>query len=300
MSTFPDNETIYKLALELNTEPAFLEKDWHVSHIIRLLAQAENETFEPIFCGGTSLLKGYQLINRFSEDVDFRILAKRKETTQKDRRAYRIALLESINDLPELEVIDESLLKGDKSRFFSVMIRYPKRFGDHMSIRPEVKLEGTFVQDVLPNSERRTITPLIGRYIEVDCTCSLQCLSLLEKAADKLSALIWRVLSRDRDIETDDVTIIRHLCDLHYLITALPEHLGSIRATAKMRYRLDHKRGDNVPEEFKEAYQATCDLLREDPLYKDEYEHYVMSMCFGKDKPPDFGEALSSVTRLLE
>lgn len=72
MSTFPKKDTIFKLATELNTEPAFLEKDWHVSNVLKALSELENEHLEPIFCGGTSLLKGYKIINRFSEDVDLK------------------------------------------------------------------------------------------------------------------------------------------------------------------------------------------------------------------------------------
>ena len=58
MSVFPDNDTIEQISIELNIDSVFLEKDWHVSNVIKALAEFENERFEPIFCGGTRLLKG--------------------------------------------------------------------------------------------------------------------------------------------------------------------------------------------------------------------------------------------------
>ena len=58
MSVFPDNDTIEQISIELNIDSVFLEKDWHVSNVIKALAEFEKQRFEPIFCGGTSLLKG--------------------------------------------------------------------------------------------------------------------------------------------------------------------------------------------------------------------------------------------------
>jgi len=42
---------------------------------------------------------------------------------------------------------------------------------------------------------------------------SFPCVDAVETAADKLSALAWRVLVRDRTSPNDDPTIIRHLHD---------------------------------------------------------------------------------------
>ncbi len=47
--------------------PAILEKDYYVTEALRIVA-AEGEQI--IFKGGTSLSKGWNLIDRFSEDID--------------------------------------------------------------------------------------------------------------------------------------------------------------------------------------------------------------------------------------
>lgn len=49
------------------------------------------------------------------------------------------------------------------------------------------------------------------------------CVDPVETAADKLSALSWRVLARDRTRASDDPTIIRYLHDL----AALEQHVAS-------------------------------------------------------------------------
>jgi len=48
--------------------PAIIEKDYYVTETLRIVAMTQGE--QVIFKGGTSLSKGWNLIQRFSEDVD--------------------------------------------------------------------------------------------------------------------------------------------------------------------------------------------------------------------------------------
>jgi hypothetical protein len=47
--------------------PAVIEKDYYVTEVLRIVAGAADKV---IFKGGTSLLKGWNLVARFSEDID--------------------------------------------------------------------------------------------------------------------------------------------------------------------------------------------------------------------------------------
>ena len=58
------------VAQEKGIDPALVEKDYWIMHCLYGLQQL-GLTFE--LKGGTSLSKGYQIINRFSEDIDIRI-----------------------------------------------------------------------------------------------------------------------------------------------------------------------------------------------------------------------------------
>jgi predicted nucleotidyltransferase component of viral defense system len=51
-----------------------VEKDWYVTQVIRKISKIHYEDFQVIFTGGTALSKAYGLIQRFSEDVDFRVI----------------------------------------------------------------------------------------------------------------------------------------------------------------------------------------------------------------------------------
>ena len=51
-----------------------LEKDVFVFDAIRIVLGLKDDNFTPIFCGGTCLSKAYKIIERMSEDVDFKII----------------------------------------------------------------------------------------------------------------------------------------------------------------------------------------------------------------------------------
>ncbi len=48
--------------------PAIIEKDYYVTEVLRIIASTAGD--KVIFKGGTSLSKGWNLIQRFSEDID--------------------------------------------------------------------------------------------------------------------------------------------------------------------------------------------------------------------------------------
>ena len=62
----------FKNIIELTAEyckrtPVVVEKDYYVTLILKLLAQQQEQC---VFKGGTSLSKGFRVIDRFSEDID--------------------------------------------------------------------------------------------------------------------------------------------------------------------------------------------------------------------------------------
>jgi len=56
-----------------NMAPAFIEKDYWITHVLRKLSESVNVD-HVVFKGGTSLSKGYRLIQRFSEDIDLAMI----------------------------------------------------------------------------------------------------------------------------------------------------------------------------------------------------------------------------------
>ena len=64
--------TLDAAAERLGISPTAVEKDYWVSEVLRVLAAGFGGDF--VFKGGTSLSKGYRIVERFSEDVDVLVL----------------------------------------------------------------------------------------------------------------------------------------------------------------------------------------------------------------------------------
>jgi hypothetical protein len=75
--------TIDAAAERLGISSTAVEKDYWVSEILRILAREFCGSF--VFKGGTSLSKGYHLVERFSEDVDILILPGIRGRTATDK-----------------------------------------------------------------------------------------------------------------------------------------------------------------------------------------------------------------------
>ena len=58
----------YRHFEERGLRPALIEKDYYVTEALRKIAEVVGDRV--IFKGGTSLSKGWNLIRRFSEDID--------------------------------------------------------------------------------------------------------------------------------------------------------------------------------------------------------------------------------------
>ena len=75
--------TLDAAAERLGISPTAVEKDYWVSQVLRVLGRDFDGDF--IFKGGTSLSKGYRLVERFSEDIDVLVLPGERSRGATDR-----------------------------------------------------------------------------------------------------------------------------------------------------------------------------------------------------------------------
>ena len=218
MSIKPLSNSIFKLIKdEFDINPAFLEKDWYTQHVLGVIAKFESDEFQPIFSGGTSLSKGYGLIQRFSEDIDFRVRPLKEKLTRSYRSNYQDRLVEAIlASSSDLQLVRE-VYKRDRSTFLKCQIAYPSQFAGTNTVRSHIQVELTFEPPQL-EPEIRPLSSLVNQFTQQPPEIAgMACLNLAETAADKIAALSWRVVSKEPDGDRYDPRIIRHLYDLSYL-----------------------------------------------------------------------------------
>jgi|SRR5882757_5272277 len=83
MNAVPDKAIIEEVALNMGIDPAFVEKDWYVVQLIKEIISLKLFGAQTIFAGGTALSKAHHLLQRFSEDIDFRLLLPENEAPTK-------------------------------------------------------------------------------------------------------------------------------------------------------------------------------------------------------------------------
>ena len=107
-------EFITLTASELKINPLFIVKDYWITLVLSRLAKSKYVN-ESVFKGGTSLSKGFNLIQRFSEDVDIAIINDNGKTGNEIKTIIRTIEKEITPDLTELKM-DGVTSKGSRFR----------------------------------------------------------------------------------------------------------------------------------------------------------------------------------------
>lgn len=300
MKKLPSKNTIQNIASELNISPSFVEKDWYAVQVLSAIASVNIFDAQIIFSGGTALSKAHCLIERYSEDLDFRVVIQLEE---KSRSAQRKLLSEFKEGLVSLlkesgfNVNDETIKARDEGRFFSLEIDYKSYFEKPSALRPHIQLEVAFNVLSLPP----IILPVISFIAHIENSGSevegIPCLHPSENAADKLAAISWRIPSRKRGGDNDDPTIVRHVHDL----AILEKHIVVDREFADLVLSAmgrDSKRGERLGSPSEKLHLA-LKVLQEEVEYQAEYKQFVENVSYA-EKTLDYNQALESVERLIK
>ncbi len=303
MNKSPDPELVQLIAADLGVDASFIEKDWYAMRIIAALITVNTSGMQLVFSGGTSLSKGFGIIQRFSEDLDFKVILPQTGFNRNECRSYRHQLINAIRQgSSEWSLNDNDIQSRNQGRFFNCQITYQHNFVPVTALRPHIKLEVMFKPPVLPVEEKPLqsfIAKAMGQQPEVP---AIACVSPIETAADKLSALTWRVLSRSRSNKQDDPTLIRHLHDLTALanfITAYQDFPNLVVTLLEEDAGRDKDLNLSTIPPI-ERLLLMLQYLENDPLYAEEYEYFVTGMSYAaEDERSSFSQALDTARHIV-
>lgn len=304
-SNAPDEAKLGRVAGALAVDEAFVEKDWYVVQAIRQLVELGSADIVPVFSGGTSLLKGYGLIKRFSEDIDFKFalseafIGRSANQRRKMLGELRDALAAAWTSAGFAVTSVES---RDANGFLKIEMDYPSTLEPHGALRPHILAELSAKPPRLP-VQHRPLASFVAQYAQVAPeVASIACIDPVETAADKLSAFAWRMLVRDRSSDKDDPTIVRHLHDLAALEGAVSDN-ATFPTLLRSILDDDSYRGRGAVADLdpRERLTAMRTKLAGDALYAAEYERFVGGMAFaGAADIPSFKNAAAAVERLCD
>ncbi len=270
------SEILQELAEELAINPAFLEKDWYATQALRLLQGLNTSAFTCVFSGGTCLSKAYGLIKRFSEDLDFRI----QGTEIESRSARREYVAKVIDTLTKSQLFkDITVKKEDQSHRAILTLTYPHVFEQAQSLRPHIKVELIF-SPVTLETQIKSVQSLADQFLHnANGVFDVVCISPIETAAEKLSALLWRTLYSKQDF---DPTLLRHLYDLASLKKLLIANQPRFKDLLQKIYQDDQAKWQHQYhfETLPKAIQQLHQELASQPKYKKAYQSFVENMCY--------------------
>ena len=223
-----ENKTLFRQAVQFTADQMriaaiYVEKDYWVTYALHTIFNNEIGK-DTVFKGGTALSKCYNLIERFSEDIDLVVLRREGETDSKLKSKLKkvSTVVEAV--LPE-EVVEGITHKMGMNR--KTAHSYSKSFaGNYGQIRDVIILESSWLGYYEPYTTR-SIVSFVGNMllnngqIEIAKENGLQPFDLL--ALEPIRTICEKIMSLVRfsygENPIDDLKKkIRHTYDLYQLL----------------------------------------------------------------------------------
>jgi predicted nucleotidyltransferase component of viral defense system len=275
--------------------PAILEKDYYVTEALRELANAAGA--HVIFKGGTSLSKGWGLIERFSEDIDLFLDPNSFTPTLAGKRLDRELkrLRDAVLDFRALQhVPEESNTYGGSGR--NDRFAYRQIFAAPGEVRNQVLLESGLASGREP-TEVRSLTSYVAEFLAATKTSlgaddeqpfRMTLLHFRRTFVEKLFAIHGKVEKARRE-GSPLGSYARHYYDLYHL--AGRAEVRTMLASPEYRQiQLDYDRisREHFPRDY--ACPEGMDFTKSEALFPSpavgaqlaaEYLTQCRQLCFG-------------------
>jgi len=301
------SELLAIVAEQRGIDPVLVEKDYWIMHCLWGLQAAK---FRLELKGGTSLSKGFGIIQRFSEDIDIRIEPpadlqvkvgrnQEKPAHIESRRTYYEWLAKNIA-ISGIDTVErDTAFDDDKMRSAGIRLRYPNRLGQQRGVKDGILLELGF-DDTAPN---RPVTisswaydAAVGAGVQthdnraIDVLCYLPTYTFVEK--------LQTVSTKYRLQKTGEAfpaNFMRHYYDIYCLLT-LPEVQAFIGTPAYEARKVQRFRsGDELVAAKNPAF------LLDDPEERTRFAHeYRKTSALYYNGQPGLGEILARIQQFID
>lgn len=302
-------EQIISVANLLGLPEYVIEKDYYLTHVIGVLSTIEDDNFQLIFQGGTCLAKAHNIVDRMSEDCDFRMAYRddvEKLSKQKQRNLLRQFRKNIIAQLEEhgFQVDKNDIRVRNEGQFMSLPIRYQTLFEETEALKPYLALEFFLNTTKLPAVET-TVTTLIQKTLGTQVnhpTYTINAMAVNETAAEKWVALTRRVATSTQRVHYRDKNLVRHLYDLHR-IEANEMFDNSFAKLALQIIEQDKNQFKNHNNAYfenpKSEIERSLIELQHNEQWQLHWQDFVETMVFAEDKP-SYADVLTNVIKKSE
>lgn len=159
-------ELIQLTAIHFQLNSSLIEKDYWVTYILKQIYNSDLKHYT-YFKGGTSLSKAYQIINRFSEDIDLLVYSNNPMASKQTEKNIAKELMHYLCSLSNLQYQEEASVIG--GNYKKLLLQYTHHFSfaglkEHLEIEittPDIPNKANII---LP-CEITTISSYIAQYL---------------------------------------------------------------------------------------------------------------------------------------
>ena len=287
---------------------ALVEKDLFVVRAIATLASIDTTPFQLVFGGGTALARAHRIVQRMSEDVDFKVVPLPAAPVSRSgiRRhlgQLRARVTENFQAAGfAFDPKDESVSYAmDSNRYMVWLLPYTSDNGAGEGLRATIKVELNHTV-----MRRPTIALPVRSFVneatnDAPESATVPCVSITETAAEKLVSLTRRTAMELAGAGREpDPTLVRHIYDLHMMRTLIdPADVATLaRGIAEADAQEFSNQHPAYAADIRGETHKAITALQTDPTHLRRYDDFVSAMVYGEKIA--FADALATVTELAE
>ena len=288
-------ELISGAANELTIPTNVIEKDYYVTIILKALTA---KTKDLVFKGGTSLTKCYQLLDRFSEDIDLSYTAESGMPGESRKRQLKKNIVSTIEGFG----FTINNLEATRSRrnYNCYRAGYPLVYEKNGILNPELVIE-TYVAMLPFPTTKRMVDNYIYRFLNKIGRLDLAEIydlmpfeittqTIERTLVDKVFALCDYYMQKKTERHS------RHLYDIHKIV----ENMGISDELQKLILEVRAMRSEMIVCPSAKEDVCVADVLREiieSQVYKSNYEEITMGLLF---VPETYDAVIQSLKKILD
>lgn len=217
------NEAIRATAERMGILDIYIEKDYWVCYALHLIYHSKFKD-EVIFKGGTALSKCFDVIERFSEDIDLVLLRNGGESGNQLKEKLRKVTKTLTEPFVEQEIEG---ITNKMGMIRKIAYNYPKAFkGDFGQVRGHIILEASWLGHFEPYSTKQIssyIYDMMMNSKQEELAIQNNMLPFVVIVLDVKRTLCEKIMSLVRFSHSDDPISdlknkIRHMYDIHMLL----------------------------------------------------------------------------------
>lgn len=288
-------ELIAGAANELAIPTNVIEKDYYVTITLKALAE---KTKDLVFKGGTSLTKCYQLLDRFSEDIDLSYTSESGMPGESRKKQLKKNIVSTMEEFG----FPINNLEATRSRrnYNCYRAGYPSVYEQNGILKTELVIE-TYVAMLPFPTTKRMVDNYIYRFLNKIGRLDLAEIydlmpfeittqTIERTLVDKVFALCDYYMQEKTERHS------RHLYDIHKIV----ETIGITDEISKLIPEVRAIRSEMVVCPSAKEGVIVSDFLREiieNQVYKSDYEDITMGLLF---VPETYDAVIQSLKKILD